>query len=91
MKKEITNGCDPNVVVKHINDFDTIETMTKDIEMPKKTEQPPLTFQEEYQAFLKAQAIKKMVHKQLKSTKISRNAPCPCNSGKKYKKCCLIY
>lgn len=22
-------------------------------------------------------------------TKISRNAPCPCGSGKKYKKCCL--
>jgi len=22
--------------------------------------------------------------------KIERNAPCPCNSGKKYKKCCLI-
>jgi len=21
--------------------------------------------------------------------KINRNAPCPCNSGKKYKKCCL--
>ena len=24
------------------------------------------------------------------STKISRNAPCPCGSGKKYKKCCGI-
>ncbi len=23
------------------------------------------------------------------SAKINRNAPCPCNSGKKYKKCCL--
>ena len=22
-------------------------------------------------------------------TKTSRNAPCPCGSGKKYKKCCL--
>ena len=22
--------------------------------------------------------------------KIGRNAPCPCGSGKKYKKCCLI-
>jgi len=21
--------------------------------------------------------------------KISRNAPCPCGSGKKYKKCCM--
>lgn len=24
------------------------------------------------------------------STKIKRNGPCPCKSGKKYKKCCLI-
>lgn len=22
-------------------------------------------------------------------TKIGRNAPCPCGSGKKYKKCCI--
>ena len=26
---------------------------------------------------------------QLSTKKISRNAPCPCDSGKKYKKCCL--
>jgi len=25
-----------------------------------------------------------------KEPKISRNASCPCGSGKKYKKCCLI-
>lgn len=25
-----------------------------------------------------------------KSTKIGRNAPCPCGSGKKYKKCCAL-
>jgi hypothetical protein len=25
-----------------------------------------------------------------KSTKIGRNEPCPCGSGKKYKKCCLV-
>ena len=24
----------------------------------------------------------------MKSKKIGRNEPCPCNSGKKYKKCC---
>ena len=24
------------------------------------------------------------------SKKVGRNAPCPCGSGKKYKKCCLI-
>ncbi len=26
--------------------------------------------------------------RQRKSTKVGRNAPCPCGSGKKYKKCC---
>jgi preprotein translocase subunit SecA len=26
--------------------------------------------------------------KQAKSQKVDRNAPCPCGSGKKYKKCC---
>ncbi len=25
-----------------------------------------------------------------KSSKIQRNSPCPCGSGKKYKKCCFI-
>lgn len=25
----------------------------------------------------------------IKSEKIDRNAPCPCGSGKKYKKCCI--
>lgn len=25
----------------------------------------------------------------LKSVKIGRNDPCPCGSGKKYKKCCI--
>ena len=24
----------------------------------------------------------------MKSTKVGRNEPCPCESGKKYKKCC---
>ncbi|MHB0976712.1 MAG: preprotein translocase subunit SecA [Candidatus Aquicultorales bacterium] len=28
------------------------------------------------------------VHKEAKSEKIGRNDPCPCGSGKKYKKCC---
>jgi uncharacterized protein YecA (UPF0149 family) len=27
--------------------------------------------------------------KQLKSHRINRNDPCPCGSGKKFKKCCL--
>jgi uncharacterized protein YecA (UPF0149 family) len=27
---------------------------------------------------------------QLESGKVGRNDPCPCNSGKKFKKCCYI-
>lgn len=26
----------------------------------------------------------------LRSEKVGRNQPCPCGSGKKYKKCCLV-
>ena len=35
-------------------------------------------------------AITKEYHqsKQAVSNKVDRNAPCPCGSGKKYKKCC---
>lgn len=32
----------------------------------------------------------KIITKNLEITKIGRNDPCPCGSGKKYKKCCLI-
>jgi preprotein translocase subunit SecA len=35
------------------------------------------------------EAEPKFVVKQLSSSKIGRNEPCPCGSGKKYKKCCL--
>lgn len=31
----------------------------------------------------------KYLNKQLSSSKIGRNDPCPCGSGKKYKKCCI--
>lgn len=34
--------------------------------------------------------LERMLHPvaQAQSNKISRNSPCPCGSGKKYKKCC---
>ena len=35
--------------------------------------------------------LEKLLHpsqQQAKSMKIDRNSPCPCGSGKKYKKCC---
>jgi preprotein translocase subunit SecA len=36
--------------------------------------------------FLRARSPIKQVHRE--SNKIGRNEPCPCGSGKKYKKCC---
>jgi len=38
--------------------------------------------------FLRARPPIKQMHRELK--KICRNDPCPCGSGKKYKKCCGI-
>ena len=43
-----------------------------------------------------ATALKQQYHRQQESNsakranKVSRNAPCPCGSGKKYKKCCMM-
>lgn len=33
--------------------------------------------------------LKAQGHTLSKRVKISRNAPCPCGSGKKFKKCCI--
>ena len=33
--------------------------------------------------------IKAAIQRPISKPKVSRNAPCPCGSGKKYKKCCL--
>ena len=30
-----------------------------------------------------------MTHQQEKTKKVGRNDPCPCGSGRKFKKCCL--
>ena len=37
---------------------------------------------------LKGNSIKREIQKQEKKVEIGRNDPCPCGSGKKYKKCC---
>ena len=34
------------------------------------------------------QMVQMMRHHTVRSVKIGRNDPCPCGSGKKYKKCC---
>ena len=57
------------------------------IEEPKKIEdfRKP---KEQKLAFSGAGGPEKPKTKQRKSKKVGRNAPCPCGSGKKYKKCC---
>lgn len=34
--------------------------------------------------------IERAKHEPVHVVKIGRNEPCPCGSGKKYKKCCLL-
>jgi len=43
-----------------------------------------------YQNYLKRSGDKSNVSTVLPETKVKRNEPCPCGSGKKYKKCCLL-
>lgn len=49
-------------------------------------------FAKDFRKNQQRQQAKEMLanRKQRTNTKIGRNEPCPCNSGKKYKKCCLI-
>jgi uncharacterized protein YecA (UPF0149 family) len=35
-----------------------------------------------------AEVFRRAGHAPVRSVKIGRNEPCPCGSGKKYKKCC---
>ncbi len=55
----------------------------QDNKMDEKTKgmQVPETFDEALEAFISRRNLRK---------KIGRNDPCPCGSGRKYKKCCLI-
>jgi len=51
--------------------------------------------EDEIRRFVKQVGINKLTQKKKaliaagKSTKVGRNDKCPCNSGKKFKKCCL--
>ncbi|MCD6539843.1 MAG: preprotein translocase subunit SecA [Candidatus Omnitrophica bacterium] len=49
----------------------------------------PQSFQhEEYSSLRREESKRKLLPKQISKKKIGRNDPCPCGSGKKYKKCC---
>jgi uncharacterized protein YecA (UPF0149 family) len=41
-----------------------------------------------YSFFANARAAKKKARAAAASSKVGRNDPCPCESGKKFKKCC---
>jgi len=53
------------------------------VEVMKKEEQSDLTFSHSDGSSIK-QPVKRS------SKKVQRNDPCPCGSGKKYKKCCMV-
>lgn len=47
-------------------------------------------FHDDLRKLQQKESIKQMLKKRkVTNTKIGRNDKCPCNSGKKYKKCCL--
>lgn len=69
----------------------TPETIQKLMQFADKIKDPskidPQTIQQIKQLLnIKLPSKKRVIDKQ----KIGRNDPCPCNSGKKWKKCCLI-
>lgn len=59
------------------------------IEDRKRIENMPLKKQEEYFRSVPHDFFSVIQRFKSSGTKIGRNDPCPCGSGKKYKKCCL--
>jgi hypothetical protein len=49
----------------------------------------PWTFDSELEADARPFRVRSVTHSFIGKRKIGRNEPCPCGSGKKYKKCCL--
>lgn len=73
------NSTDPRMDVKDKNATDYIEEPSEITETVAATNDPPKS------------KPKKVNRRQLqKAPKIGRNEPCPCGSGKKYKKCHLL-
>ena len=72
------NSTDPTMEIKDENATDYIEELEGDVGTVAATNDS-----------LKVKP-KKVNPRQLeKALKIGRNEPCPCGSGKKYKKCCI--
>ena len=72
----------------NLQEEEDIATMQRQMwnEIKKKPEKNELEAQEKLEQYLSEDKPKKTVP--IKTIKIDRNAPCPCGSGKKYKKCC---
>ena len=78
------------IILAHTGRIDVYESLEK----YEKNPDPELKIWlnmaiQECQSFLKSDILEKPVINIGKVTKVSRNDPCPCGSGKKYKKCCL--
>ncbi|HOL72641.1 MAG TPA: preprotein translocase subunit SecA [Bryobacteraceae bacterium] len=61
----------------------TIEDFTRNIQRKKDKEMAELQFVGGERSATTAKTV-------VKTTKVGRNEPCPCGSGKKYKKCCGV-
>jgi hypothetical protein len=78
-KPKLINGCErSNLTDSLLAEF---TLMVKDADYIARLE--------EHYRLLKVRAIR-IIDPQAHSIKVGRNEKCPCGSGKKYKKCCLI-
>lgn len=76
-------GNEQNEICQSPMSADQIKTWVMFEQQPKKPSKADL--QKWHKEFSKAAAVPK----QAKKVKVSRNDPCPCGSGKKYKFCCM--
>ena len=63
-----------------------LRTGTESIQQPVKSRRPPLGSRKPTSEMAKVGA--RQIQSKRTSSKVGRNEPCPCGSGKKYKRCC---
>ena len=82
-------GLDPDLLDEE--DLEAMEKFGRDCKMPQNTNDPNQMLNALRDAGIDVDKIIKKMRGNVqpkKSARIKRNAQCPCNSGKKYKKCC---
>jgi len=79
----------PNLVINKIDHpkLDEWKALLDKENAPEKEEQMHRDIQAKFDEF-KKQKANNQTTQPVQSTKVGRNEPCPCGSGKKYKKCC---